>query len=190
MSGPRLAGMVLLWAGFLSGALATVFNKEVEGDKWSTINWVWYGGSLAVGIAGVVCLQATRKSSAGIAGASIGTDQLARHLDNLVKRIGQLRLEHSKQAPRETVAFIESELRDDFREFADGRNSITREHGLKAFAEVMTLFASGERAINRVWSASADGYVDEAARYIELALEQLTLASKVLRTHQNVAAPE
>jgi hypothetical protein len=184
MSGLRLTGLLLLWAGFLSGALATVFNKEVEGDKWATINWVWYSASLVVGIGGVVLLQATKKATVGLAGASTSSDQLVRHLGNLVKRIGQLKLEHSKQAPRETVAFIESELRDDLREFADGRHSITREHGLNVFAEVMTQFASGERSINRAWSASADGYVDEAARYIDLALDQLTGARKSLQACQ------
>ena len=30
----------------------------------------------------------------------------------------------------------------------------------------MTSFATGERYLNRVWSASADGYVDEVALYM------------------------
>lgn len=181
MNNLRIAGMVLLWAGFLSGALAAVFNKEIVEDKWSTINWIWFAGSVIVGIGGVVCLQATRKTPVGVTGTAVGTDQLARHLENLVDRIDRLKKNHEKQTPRQTVNYIEKELHDDFREFANGREAITRELGLAAFAEVMTCFASGERAINRAWSASADGYVDEAARCIDVALDQLMAARKGLK---------
>ncbi len=36
----------------------------------------------------------------------------------------------------------------------------------------MSAFAAGERYINRVWSASTDGYEDEVRRYLERALNQ------------------
>jgi hypothetical protein len=36
----------------------------------------------------------------------------------------------------------------------------------------MSNFAAGERYINRVWSASTDGYVDEVRAYLERARTQ------------------
>lgn len=36
----------------------------------------------------------------------------------------------------------------------------------------MNRFAAGERYLNRVWSASTDGYIEEAHRYIERATRQ------------------
>jgi hypothetical protein len=36
----------------------------------------------------------------------------------------------------------------------------------------MSNFAAGERYINRVWSASTDGYVDEVNLYLDRALRQ------------------
>jgi hypothetical protein len=36
----------------------------------------------------------------------------------------------------------------------------------------MSSFAAGERYLNRVWSASADGYVDEVNIYLDKAQEQ------------------
>ena len=36
----------------------------------------------------------------------------------------------------------------------------------------MNRFAAGERYLNRVWSASTDGYIEEAHRYIEKAARQ------------------
>jgi len=37
---------------------------------------------------------------------------------------------------------------------------------------VMSSFAAGERYLNRVWSASADGYIDEVNAYLDKAREQ------------------
>jgi hypothetical protein len=44
--------------------------------------------------------------------------------------------------------------------------------GMQGYADVMSAFAAGERYINRVWSASTDGYEDEVRRYIERAAGQ------------------
>ena len=43
---------------------------------------------------------------------------------------------------------------------------------LIAYGEVMTDFAAAERYLNRVWSASADGYIDEVNEYLEKASNQ------------------
>jgi len=44
----------------------------------------------------------------------------------------------------------------------------------------MSAFATGERYINRVWSASTDGYVDEVRSYLERALQQFREARTLL----------
>ena len=36
----------------------------------------------------------------------------------------------------------------------------------------MSCFAAGERYLNRVWSASAGGYIDEVNAYLDKAQEQ------------------
>jgi hypothetical protein len=53
---------------------------------------------------------------------------------------------------------------------------VAHRFGLQAYAEVMNPFAAGERYLNRVWSTSTDGYVDEAHRYIDMAREQFESA--------------
>ena len=45
------------------------------------------------------------------------------------------------------------------------------------YADVMSGFAAGERYINRVWSASTDGYEDEVHLYLEKARMQFAEAS-------------
>ena len=53
-------------------------------------------------------------------------------------------------------------------------------YGLQVYADIMSNFATGERYINRVWSASADGYENEAATYLEKAAGQFAEAQTQL----------
>jgi len=46
---------------------------------------------------------------------------------------------------------------------------------------VMSCFAAGERYLNRVWSASADGYIDEVNDYLDKAKEQFTESLEKIR---------
>jgi hypothetical protein len=68
--------------------------------------------------------------------------------------------------------WIDDKLRNDLQRFADARESMVHLFGLQVYADIMSSFAAGERYINRVWSASADGYDVEAARYLEKAAKQ------------------
>ena len=45
----------------------------------------------------------------------------------------------------------------------------------------MNYFASAERYLNRVWSASADGYIDEAIEYMKRSEQQFEEALDALR---------
>jgi len=60
--------------------------------------------------------------------------------------------------------------------------------GLQSYADVMGAFAAGERYINRVWSASTDGYVDEVYNYLDRATRQFrearALFAELQQQHQ------
>jgi hypothetical protein len=75
---------------------------------------------------------------------------------------------------------IDLKLRDDLRRFADARESMVHLFGLQSYADIMSSFAAGERYINRVWSASADGYDEEAETYLEKAAVQFEEAKQQL----------
>jgi hypothetical protein len=77
---------------------------------------------------------------------------------------------------------IGREFPRDLDAFVQARESVAHRFGLQAYAEVMNPFAAGERYLNRVWSAAADGYLDEALEYIGRAREQFHTA------HDNLAA--
>ncbi len=71
---------------------------------------------------------------------------------------------------------IDELFSDDLTTFVEARESLTHIYSLQVYADVMSHFASGERYLNRVWSASADGYVDEITAYLDKAQTQFTEA--------------
>jgi hypothetical protein len=56
--------------------------------------------------------------------------------------------------------------------------------GMQNYADVMSAFAAGERYINRVWSASTDGYLEEVRLYLEKARNQFVEANGLFRRLQ------
>jgi hypothetical protein len=70
---------------------------------------------------------------------------------------------------------------EDLAMFVDARESITHRYGLSAYADVMSCFAAGERYLNRVWSASADGYIDEVNTYLDRTQEQFVESLEKIR---------
>ena len=86
------------------------------------------------------------------------------------------------QFPDHRRAEIDARLRDDLRRFADARESLVHLFDLQAYANVRSDFAAGERYINRVWSASADGYDGEARHYLGKAAAQFRAAGRQLET--------
>lgn len=171
----QMLGQVLLWLGFLSGALATVWRAEIESDDpaevWNTIPWAWYTVSAAVCAAGAVTLRIVRSSARGSTEKSVAElAQLKASLARVITNMETIQNHLQESSPSQITAQIDDTLAEDLRIFGDGRECIVAEHGLQTFAEVMSKFAAGERAINRTWSAAADGYLDEAATCLERAM--------------------
>ena len=106
---------------------------------------------------------------------------LERSLDSIVSKLEALDA-GKLEIPTYDMRFeIDRLFRDDLTEFADARDSMKRLFGLQAFADIMSSFAAGERYLNRVWSASTDGYQDEVLAYVEKSLVQFHEARDVYR---------
>lgn len=76
---------------------------------------------------------------------------------------------------------IDELVPDHLTRFVEARSSIANAFGLQGYADVMSHFAAGERYLNRVWSASADGYIDEVRGYLGRAEAQFVEARDLLR---------
>ena len=165
-------GYLLLAAGFIVAAYGTALDVQ-------NVDWTLFGIAALAAIAGVVLFklheQALAQSDEVLEG---NRSELRESINNIVQDLHELTMQDLRGEPLR--ARIDDKLRPDLRRFADARESMVHLFGLQAYADIMSDFAAGERYINRVWSASADGYDGEAAAYVRKAAEQFADAQKLL----------
>jgi len=158
-------GYILLAAGFLGGAFATSLDVQ-------NVNWLVFNLAAIAAVIGLVLVK--RQTSALARSDSVlelNRSELSESIQNIVKDLEGLTGDESMQGD-ELRERIDLKLRSDLRRFADARESMVHLFGLQTYADIMSSFAAGERYINRVWSASADGYNHEATTYLEKAANQ------------------
>jgi hypothetical protein len=163
-------GFGLIAVGFVSGALVSVMDEQ-------SILWGYFVLAMAVGTVGVGLVHLAdrqRKDDSETLEADLG--ELLASLDNIVGRIRELNRDKEAIDPYEIRHHIDDQFSSDLKTFVDARESLGHVYGLEAYADVMMHFAAGERYLNRVWSASADGYVDEVHTYLQQAEEQFQRA--------------
>jgi hypothetical protein len=102
-------------------------------------------------------------------------------LDRIVEKAARLDTAKESLDVYEVRHKIDELFMEDLDIFVQARESIGHAHGLQAYADVMSHFATGERYLNRSWSASTDGYIEEVHTYIGRAREQFQQALELLR---------
>lgn len=176
----RTLGHVLLWAGFLAASFVSVSRLEQVGDKWSTIPWLWYAVSMAVGIVGIGLLRASnRELDADHSKTDAEFSLVQQSLAKVCEVVDRL-CRQSEYDPATVLHCIDEECVEPFSEFAEARQSLVKRFGLEVYADVMTEFASAERYVNRSWSAAADGYVEEIAASLARANHHLQKTAALL----------
>lgn len=179
-------GLILLGVGFFASAFFTVRQSDGAGLRWETVEWPYYSITFILGVVGVVLLRISVKS-AGTKTEKLHADlkSLDDNLQWLNEKLGTL------QGRREEIGVygihnaIDDELAGHLGEFADSRESMIHAYGLHEYASVMDRFARGERQINRAWSASADGYIDEVWLSLDRAQEHFRQAESTLSDYRN-----
>ena len=162
MSARRL-GFVLMYAGFFAAAFFGVRRSDAAGLEWQTIEWPWYILCFAFAVLGVVIVRMTAVS-AETQTHKIDADMtvLDDSLTKLLQRIAEINARKDTVGVYDMHGIIDRDLTDPLANFVDARESMIPRFGLQPYADVMSKFALCERNINRAWSASADGYIDEA----------------------------
>lgn len=168
-------GYLLIAVGFLGGSFLAVEQKE-------GVAVVPFLILLLIGAAGVVMARAA------IHRAAHHEDTLAANISAIESSLGavveKIRTFDRDKESLDVYAYrhhIDREFPDHLDAFVQARESIAHSFGLQAYADVMNPFAAGERYLNRVWSTSTDGYVDEARIYIAKAREQFEEALEIFR---------
>lgn len=198
-------GFLLVTVGFIAAALATVVDQSaikgaesaiaadesaIEGADSTTaaespVKWLWYIPALAVGVAGVVMIRvdhARQHKTEHHVAANIET--IEGSLTRIAANIDKLNADKHAINTYDVRHKIDELFTDDLELFVDARQSIVHRYGLAAYGEIMSSFAAGERYLNRVWSASADGYIDEVNEYLEKAKDQFAESLAIIRRFQ------
>ncbi len=159
-------GYIMLTVGFLLAAYMSVLDRlEVDFAK--------FGPAALIAIVGVVVARrATRKAATKEETVAGNINDIETSLAAIVEKVGKINAEKDDIFVYDLPKTIDSMLLDDLDTFVNARETIGVKYGLNAYAEIMSHYAAGERYLNRVWSCSADGYVDEAHTYIGRAFEQ------------------
>ena len=162
----KIIGYLFIVTGFLGGALTTVLEPE-------QVYWEGFVVAVIVGVAGVVMVRlVTRQAAREEDTLTANMQNLLESLSRVVDNITLLSREKESINPYDLRHRIDELFPEDLTIFVDARESIGHVYGLQAYADVMSIFSSGERHLNRVWSASADGYIHECHTYLEKAREQ------------------
>lgn len=163
----KLAGIALVTVGFLAGALVAVLDPDrIDPGAFIAAALVAASG---VALLRVAAHRASRDTARIEANFRILDESLAR-------AVGAVReLDETKDAVdvHDLPARIDRDVAEHLAAFAGARESIVHVWGSQAYADVMSPFAAGERYLNRVWAAAADGWIDEAHAYLGRSHEQL-----------------
>jgi hypothetical protein len=171
----KWVGFIMVTLGFIAAALAAVVDE-------AAVRWLWYIPAIGIGAAGVAAIRINdmrQSKTEHHVTANIETveSSLARINDN----INKLNSDKNSINTYDMRYRIDELFLEDLAMFVDARESIAHRYGLAAYADVMSCFAAGERYLNRVWSASADGYIDEVNDYLDKAKEQFTESLEKIR---------
>ena len=168
-------GYLLVAIGFLGGAFATSLDVQ-------NVNWMIFTSTAAAAVVGLVIYKmqvgALARSEEVLKTNRV---ELRESIANVVDDLQELNKDNLTRGAvlRDR---IDLKLREDLRRFADARQSMVHLFGLQTYADIMSHFAAGDRYINRVWSASADGYDEEADAYLKKAAVQFDEAKQRLLT--------
>ncbi len=167
-------GVILIVVSFLSGAYLTALDER-------QMDWAPFAVVLLAGIVGVVLVRRAAKAAAmHEEHQSVSVETLQTSLEHAVVEVGALDEERDSIDVYDLKDRIDERVRAHLDAFAEAREVVAHRYGLQEYADLMNRFAAGERYLNRVWSASTDGYIDEAHTYLARAREQFEDTRKVL----------
>ena len=162
----KLIALLLLFAAFLAGAFLTSLDPR-------EVNWTFFVPVLLVGLV-ALWLHRRAEHAETRSGDRLSGDMtvLETSLGKILANLEELDARGHDLPVYEARFEIDRLFREDLNRFAESRESMIHVFGMQNYADVMSNFAAGERYINRVWSASTDGYIDEVRTYIDRATRQ------------------
>jgi len=160
-----IIGQLLITVGFLVGATSAVLRPD-------GVNWAVFTIGVVIGVIGVIVVQiGLRKAATHADTVTSNIQAIGSSLASLVGCAEKLETEKEDLNVYDVHVRIDELFPTHLDTFVQARQSMIHAFSMQHYADVMNHFAAGERTINRVWSASVDGYIDEVQECISMALE-------------------
>jgi hypothetical protein len=170
----KKSGYLLISVAFLAGAFFTSLHPE-------NVMWQYFIPLVIVGFIGVAIIKiSSKKATHTEERFTKNLSDIESSLSNIVEKLGQINSQKTEINTYDMRHKIDELLIDDLNTFVDARETIGHAFNLQVYADIMSNFAGGERYLNRTWSASADGYIDEVNKSLEKALNQFKEAKEKL----------
>jgi hypothetical protein len=170
------AGYLLITIGFIAASYVTVMHIY-------EVNWTYFIASVALSVVGIFMVRSTQKQETFHEDTLAGNmKSIEESLEQIVKDVKRIHSEIDEENPQAVHGKIDENLPGHLEVFVESRKTIGHVHGLEQYANVMNHFATAERYLNRVWSASVDGYIDEINMYIIKSEEQFALALQAVKS--------
>jgi hypothetical protein len=168
-------GYLFVFVGFVAASLVSVTDAL-------QVNWVHFSVFLIICIIGIFLIRSSdKKETMHEETLSRNMEMIEESLVRIVDDVKLIRSEIDPNKPQDVHQRIDEKLPDHLETFVESRKTIGHVHGLQAYGHVMNYFATAERYLNRVWSASSDGYIDEVTEYMERSEQQFEEALAALR---------
>lgn len=163
-------GLGIIVLAFIGGAYLSVLDPL-------EVMWGYFAAAFVAGAIGVVITRmATKKAATTEEALTTNMGAVKNNLARIVEIVQELEDSKLTIPTYEMGKEIDLRIIESVNGFVEAREAISHVYGLQAYADVMSHYAGGERFLNRVWSASADGYVNEVNTYLARSLEQFTIA--------------
>jgi hypothetical protein len=150
--------------------------KQFSLERWTGKTWFALG---FVGlIVGAGLVRAARRSATALGAAAVSAAAHELAIENMQRAVRELNASSLRggELLREIMARIGEVQKRDMPAFVAARAELVASLGLSGYAQLMDSFAAGERAMNRAWSAAADGHETEAMASLQRAEVLLTEA--------------
>lgn len=162
-------GFSLIIFGFLAASWVAVQHA-------TEVSWLLFIPIAVASVMGVGFVRRSTKAHAEHADTIAANIRDIEHsLRSVVEKVTQLNRDKGQINTYDMRHKIDDMLLDDLDKFINARETIGVRYGLHAYADIMSHFAAGERYLNRVWSCSADGYIDEVNDFMVRAEEQFVI---------------
>ena len=164
----------IAWILFIAGTLLATATGAHDPPMW-----VPFGGGITLAVVGAMLLRRLHAAN----GTGSDDDAGIRDLSGLQAALHDVTAHTAALAALpvgqpDLREKLDALLLDRLLPLIEARGFLANAHGVEAYAKVFTPFASGERCLNRAWSALADENPAEAQAQLLRAQQHLEAAEK------------